>query len=173
MPPLRLAIIDDLAGNAESTTSDVQRRLNKPWKTVDRQLQSLNMLEVLDVVEKPWGEERHRWHYSLASLINPTALDPESLPNLESSPQKSVRTPNPHRKSDEKREEGTDTPRVVTDKSGEPQSEQSAPSGGSATSATSATNVQQPAGPCPLCNRPLARPSQSCSMRQYHGHEAS
>jgi hypothetical protein len=119
MPPLRLAIIDDLAGNAESTTSDVQRRLNKPWKTVDRQLQSLNMLEVLDVVEKPWGEERHRWHYSLASLINPTALDPESLPDLESSPQKSVRTPNPHKKRDERREEGTETPQVVTDKSGE------------------------------------------------------
>jgi hypothetical protein len=28
---------------------------------------------------------------------------------------------------------------------------------------------QQPSGPCPLCDRPLALPSQSCSMRQYHG----
>jgi hypothetical protein len=33
--------------------------------------------------------------------------------------------------------------------------------------------VQPPSGPCPLCDRPLARPSQSCSMRQYHGDAAS
>jgi hypothetical protein len=31
----------------------------------------------------------------------------------------------------------------------------------------------EPSGPCPLCNRPLALPSQSCSMRQYHGDAAS
>jgi hypothetical protein len=50
---------------------------------------------------------------------------------------------------------------------------QSMPPGGSATSATSATNGQPPNGPCPLCDRPLVRPSQSCSMRQYHGDAAS
>jgi hypothetical protein len=135
MPPLRLAIVDDLAGNAESTTSDVQRRLNKPWKTVDRQLQSLNMLEVLDVVEKPWGEERHRWHYSLASHVDPTASDPDSLPDLESSPEKSVPTPTPQEKGMEETEE-TETERLVSDFAGK----DSAP------------------GQCLLCGNPLLAP---------------
>jgi hypothetical protein len=52
MPPLRLAIIDDLASNPGSTTSDVRHRINKPWSTVDRQLQALHMLGVLDVLER-------------------------------------------------------------------------------------------------------------------------
>jgi hypothetical protein len=41
MPPLRLKVIDDLAANPGSTTSDVRRRVNKPWHTVDRQLQAV------------------------------------------------------------------------------------------------------------------------------------
>jgi hypothetical protein len=88
MPPLRLAIIDDLASNPGSTTSDVRRRVNKPWSTVDRQLESLHMLGVLDVMEQPYGEKT-RWHYSLASGIDPKALDPDSSPDL------SVDTPRP------------------------------------------------------------------------------
>jgi hypothetical protein len=52
MPPLRLAITDDLASNPGSTTSDVRHRMNKPWSTVDRQLQALHMLGVLDVLER-------------------------------------------------------------------------------------------------------------------------
>ena len=51
MPPLRLKVIDDLAANPGSTTSDVRRRVNKPWSTVDRQLQALHMLGVLEVEE--------------------------------------------------------------------------------------------------------------------------
>jgi uncharacterized membrane protein len=52
MPPIRLQIIDDLAQHAGSTATDVRRRLNKPRATVDRQLQSLHMLGVLDVAEE-------------------------------------------------------------------------------------------------------------------------
>ena len=97
MPPLRLAIIDDLAANPGSTTSDVRRRVNKPWATVDRQLEALHMLGVLDVLEESYGEKT-RWHYSLASGIDPAALDPDS------SPEKSVGTPNPLEERDENRD---------------------------------------------------------------------
>lgn len=47
MPPLRLAILDDVAANPHTRTSDVRVRLAKPWHTVDRQLQALHMLGVL------------------------------------------------------------------------------------------------------------------------------
>jgi len=155
MPPLRLAIIDDLVGNVESTTSDVQRRLNKPWKTVDRQLQSLNMLEVLDVVEKPWGEERHRWHYSLAADVHPEALNPELLSDPLSSPEKSVDTPTPH----EKKKEGetqTKQDRIHTDKSGEHPPQQT-------------TETQGSGDSCPSCDKPFDLPNPSCSAAHWHG----
>ena len=48
MPPLRLAIIDDLAAHPYSTPTDVRKRLGKPRATVDRQLQALHMLDVVD-----------------------------------------------------------------------------------------------------------------------------
>ncbi len=86
MPPLRLAIIDDLAGSPHSTPTDVRRRINKPWTTVDRQLQALHMLGVTDVEEcdipGPFGKIQTRWYYSLAAGISPTALvvpTPEKL----------------------------------------------------------------------------------------------
>ena len=77
MPPLRLAIIDDLSSNPGSTTSDVRHRINKPWSTVDRQLQALHMLGVLDVLEKAYGDKT-RWNYSLVASIDPMAIDPDS-----------------------------------------------------------------------------------------------
>jgi hypothetical protein len=48
MPPLRLVIIDDVAKHPESTPSEVRKRVEKPWTTIDRQMQALHMLEVLD-----------------------------------------------------------------------------------------------------------------------------
>lgn len=93
MPPLRLAIIDDVAANPDSSTADVRKRLGKPRATVDRQLQALHMLGVLDCeeTEVSWaGKEITRWHYRLAEGIEPTALDPKSLPDL------ATPTPIPH-----------------------------------------------------------------------------
>ena len=43
MPPLRLAILDDLAAHTDSTTADVRKRLGMPRNTVDRQLQALHL----------------------------------------------------------------------------------------------------------------------------------
>ncbi len=79
MPPLRLAIVDDLASNPASSTAEVRRRVGLPRATVDRQLQALHMLGVLVVDE---DETTHRgqpatvWRYRLARDIDPTALDP-------------------------------------------------------------------------------------------------
>lgn len=92
MPPLRLAIIDDLAEHPDSSTADVRKRVGKPRATVDRQLQALHMLGVLDCeeVETTWsGRDATRWYYRLADGIDPNALNPKSVP------EKSVHTPSP------------------------------------------------------------------------------
>ena len=75
MPPLRLAIIDDLAAHPHSSTQEVRKRIDKPRNTVDRQLQALHMLGVLTCDEVAYDENRSRWFYSLAAGINPIAID--------------------------------------------------------------------------------------------------
>jgi predicted ArsR family transcriptional regulator len=106
MPPLRLAIIDDLAANPDSSTQQVRKRLDKPRNTADRQLQALHMLGVVTVREQEYSEEgRSRWFYSLAEGIDPSALNAESFPEM------SVNTLSPSRRGGEKAEEsgiGTD-----------------------------------------------------------------
>jgi cellobiose-specific phosphotransferase system component IIA len=92
MPPLRLAIIDDVAAHAEASTAEVRRRIGKPRATTDRQLQALHMLGVLECDEHgaTWaGKDVTRWQYRLADGINPNALDPKSVPDL------ALHTPNP------------------------------------------------------------------------------
>lgn len=94
MPPLRLAIIDYLAEHPRSSTADIRKQLGKPRATVDRQLQALHMLGVLgcDEEEVTWaGRDATRWYYSLAEGINPSALNPKSVPEL------ALPTPSPHK----------------------------------------------------------------------------
>jgi len=77
LSPDRLAIIDDLAANPNSTPSDTRRRLNKPWSTVDRQMQALYQLGVIEGFEEETefaGKPVTRWHYSLAEGIDPATL---------------------------------------------------------------------------------------------------
>jgi hypothetical protein len=109
MPPLRLAIIDDIAEHPESTPTQVRKRLGKPRATVDRQLQALHILGVADLEEievlGSFGKTQTHWHYSLADGINPAALLPDLL----------VDTPSP---KEEKREEGKNGQRVGTHVSG-------------------------------------------------------
>jgi hypothetical protein len=77
MPPLRLAILEDVAAHPGSLTSEVRQRLDKPRATVDRQLQALHALRVLTCDEE---ESSHRgrdvtlWRYRLVEGINPDAL---------------------------------------------------------------------------------------------------
>jgi hypothetical protein len=87
MPPVRLAILDHLnAHPAGEYTSDVRKGINLPYTTVDRQLQGLHMLGVLDCTEVEYGAERHRWLYRLAEGVDPSVLTiperPESSPDL-------------------------------------------------------------------------------------------
>lgn len=91
MPPLRLAIIDDLAAHPCSSTAHVRKRLDQPRSTVDRQLQALHMLGVATVDEEEYSPDKVRWLYSLSEHITPTALNPKSSPDL------AVPTPSPLR----------------------------------------------------------------------------
>lgn len=84
MPPLRLQIIDDLAAAPGSTPSDVRRRIDQPWTTVDRQLQALHLLHIVTVFESEALTERGktRWYYSLAADVNPDAIKPKVSPEM-------------------------------------------------------------------------------------------
>ena len=79
MPPLRLAILDDVATHPGTRTSDVRVRLAKPWHTIDRQLQALHMLGVLDCDEVELTEGKSRWLYSVANGIDPTVIRTQNL----------------------------------------------------------------------------------------------
>lgn len=91
MPPLRLAIIDYVWMNPHSSTQEVRRELDKPRRTVDRELQALHMLGVLKCDEEPYGpdDDKMRWYYTVAEHINPNAI------NLQSWPEKLLTTPTP------------------------------------------------------------------------------
>lgn len=105
VPPLRLAILLDVADNPGTSTRDVRRRLAKPRATVDRQLQSLHMLGLLFCVEA----EDHRgtiWKYHVDPSVTQLAL------NLLS------RTRNVTTREYESGKEGQTEPRVGSNKSG-------------------------------------------------------
>ncbi|QNJ91186.1 ArsR family transcriptional regulator [Mycolicibacterium fluoranthenivorans] len=89
MPPMRLAIIDDVANHPRSLTADIRRRIDKPHNTVDRQLQALHMLGLVTVEEVPHGEKT-RWLHSLSGEVDPRVLSLDSLPNS------AVHAPDPH-----------------------------------------------------------------------------
>lgn len=108
MPPLRLAIIRDLADHPHSSTSEVRRRIDKPRNTVDRQLQALHILGVVEVDEQEYSADgRSKWFYSLADGAEPDVLKPKDVPGL------SVHTPIPSRRESGESEDsgiGTDKP---------------------------------------------------------------
>jgi hypothetical protein len=85
MPPIRLAILEDVAAHPGARTGDVRKRLDKPWSTVDRQLQALHILGVLTCheLDDP-GKQRAIWTYHVADHIEPEAV---RLPEV--SPEKS------------------------------------------------------------------------------------
>ncbi len=80
MPPLRLMILDDVRDNPLSTATEVRKRIGKPRSTVDRQLQALHMLGVLECREESIGSAGGiRWMYSVAPGIDASSL---ALPEL-------------------------------------------------------------------------------------------
>ena len=97
MPPLRMAIIDDIAAHPDSSTAEVRKRISKPRATADRQLQALHILGVLECDEQEitWaGKDVTRWQYRLADGIDPNTLDPKSVPDI------ALPTPYPQRRGD-------------------------------------------------------------------------
>ena len=75
LPPMRLAIVKDLAADGvymPSTAGDVAKRIDKPRRSVDRQLQALHALGLATV--KPGSSP---WDYSLKAGVDPKVLDPE------------------------------------------------------------------------------------------------
>lgn len=79
MPPLRLAILQDIGEHPASTPTEVRRRLDKPRATADRQLQSLHILGILELDEAERDDGKTTWRYSLAAGIDPNTL---SLPEM-------------------------------------------------------------------------------------------
>jgi hypothetical protein len=103
MPPLRLAIVDDVAAQPDSSTAEVRKRIGKPRATTDRQLQALHMLGVLECDEHEMvlaGKEVTRWQYRLAEGIDPGTLDPSAIPDL------AIDTPSPQRRVGDSAGEG-------------------------------------------------------------------
>jgi hypothetical protein len=78
MPPLRLAILQDVAIFPGTTTRDVRKRLQKPRNTVDRQLQALHILGLVVCEEEETADVGGRpasvWRYRLADGIDLDAL---------------------------------------------------------------------------------------------------
>ena len=74
MPPLRLAVLEDVAKHPHSRTADVARRLDKPRNTVDRQLQALQMLEVLTRDDVEDGSHKV-WYWDLREDIDPGVIE--------------------------------------------------------------------------------------------------
>ncbi|MDI9936582.1 bifunctional DNA primase/polymerase [Rhodococcus sp. IEGM 1351] len=71
MPPIRLAILNDLLTNPDSTSSEVARRVDQPRKSVDRQLQALDALQLLTKYDyhSELGEDGHTkcsWRYTIS-----------------------------------------------------------------------------------------------------------
>jgi predicted transcriptional regulator len=72
MPPLRLAILEDIAEHPDSRIIDVRRRLQRPRATADRALQALHVLGLLvcrEEEEQRNDGPRYIRHYTLAPAI--------------------------------------------------------------------------------------------------------
>jgi hypothetical protein len=78
-PPLRLAILEDLARHPDSLIRQIHTRLKKPYTTVDQQLQALHALQLItgnDEEGRHRGREVTLWRYRLVSGIHPQVLEP-------------------------------------------------------------------------------------------------
>jgi hypothetical protein len=90
IPPLRLEVMLDVAAHPDAQVGEVRRRIDKPWPTVRREMEALNMLGILSCDEKTeeGGEgegdakRKTKWHYRLnagfdrETLLAMAALDP-------------------------------------------------------------------------------------------------
>lgn len=73
MPPLRLAVLGDVLAHPKTLYGETANRLQLPRKSIDRVMQELHLLGVLEAVPEPYGQGE-RWRYHIASSIDATAL---------------------------------------------------------------------------------------------------
>lgn len=73
MPPLRLAILGDVLEHPKTLYGETANRLQLPRKSVDRVMQELHLLNVLEAVPEAYGQGE-RWRYHIASGIDTDAL---------------------------------------------------------------------------------------------------
>jgi hypothetical protein len=115
MPPMRLAILEDIAANPGARPGDIRRRIDAPWKTVDRQCQALHMLHLVTCDEDldPHNHNKTVWRYRLADGV--------SLKCLRPSPEMSVHEFSIFKERGVGTDTGPDTSAVCisTDKSGD------------------------------------------------------
>ncbi|WP_347756098.1 bifunctional DNA primase/polymerase [Agrococcus sp. ProA11] len=71
VPPMRLAVLEDVAAHPGATTTNVVKRLQKPRTTVDRQLQVLHQLGLLTTADEQLGT---LWMYTLAEDVSLAAI---------------------------------------------------------------------------------------------------
>lgn len=74
MPPLRLTVLAAVAGRAESTTAEVTKLVQLPRQTVDRCLQELHLLGLLEVEDRDRGRGV-QWVYHLHPDVDRDVLD--------------------------------------------------------------------------------------------------
>jgi hypothetical protein len=83
MPQLRLAVMRDIAAHPGSRVTDVRRRLQKPWATVDRVLQALHTLGLVicgEGAEPDEAGDSRGWRYSLAMKVRLAVLNDPRCP---------------------------------------------------------------------------------------------
>lgn len=79
MPPLRAAILQDIAEHPGSPCRDVVKRVQRPRTTTDRALQELHLIGLLRVQAAPpegagWLSQDGAWRYELAPDISPALI---------------------------------------------------------------------------------------------------
>lgn len=74
IPPLRAAILADIAEHPGSPTRNVVKRLQRPRTTIDRALQELHLIGLLRVDEAIPGSLDMSWHYHLADGVSPVLI---------------------------------------------------------------------------------------------------
>lgn len=81
MPPLRLEILEAVAAQGSCGVSDVRWAIDRPWKTVQRQMEALHILRVLACEEEEPEAEggKRKYRYALAPGIDAAtiALSPD------------------------------------------------------------------------------------------------
>jgi hypothetical protein len=76
MPPLRLLALEDVAAHPGARTSEVTKRVQKPRSTVDRVLQELHVLGLLEVddADQVGVVGARGWQYRLSGAVDPEVL---------------------------------------------------------------------------------------------------